>query len=278
VKALKESVFDARLPGQSLGALDQSRGLLPGKGHDLLASNLEDVIDEPFQGLAVGDGQVTLQDDPVKARSHGDDQPGKLGDEARRRLHGMFHWDWAGRNPILYIWESTVFADPFWLRRRRVRSLIMRWRCQSAFRRVASAAQVLVLVGLIVATGRGQDSRNDKIAPVSPTISGAEKVVQEQVDAYNRHDLEAFLKTYSAEIKLYEFPDKELSSGLEAMRETYGKLFRREPDRKVKIAKRIVQGDCVIDHEELSGGGRQFTAVAIYRVKDGKITAAWFLK
>jgi hypothetical protein len=134
----------------------------------------------------------------------------------------------------------------------------------------------LALVGLLGALVSGQEPR--KVDSSSPTVSEPEKIVQEQLEAYNRHDIDAFLKTYSSEIKLYEFPDKELSSGLDAMRETYGKLFEREPDRKAKIARRIVQGDYVIDHEEVSGGGRKLSAVAIYRVKDAKILTVWFLK
>ena len=133
---------------------------------------------------------------------------------------------------------------------------------------------MVAMLGAIVAAG--QQARKED--PSTPSVSEPEKIVQEQLEAYNRHDVEAFLKTYSSEIKLYEFPDKELSSGLDAMRKTYGKLFEREPDRKAKIAKRIVQGDYVIDHEEVSGGDRKFTAVAIYRVKDGKIAAVWFVK
>jgi hypothetical protein len=154
----------------------------------------------------------------------------------------------------------------------------MHRRCPIGFRGAASVVSAIVLVGLIAALGLGQDTKKDKVAPDSPAPSGPEKIVQEQVDAYNRHDLEAFLKTYSPEIKLYQFPDKELSSGLERMRETYGKLFQKNPDLKVKIAGRIVQGDYVIDQEELSGVPSPFTAVAMYRVKDGKITAVWFLK
>jgi hypothetical protein len=112
----------------------------------------------------------------------------------------------------------------------------------------------------------------------APRISEPEKVVQRQVEAYNRHDLEAFLETYSPEIRLYVFPAKELSSGLEAMRKTYGRLFASDPGLKVKIAGRIVQGDFVIDQEEVSRRGDPFTAVAIYRVENNKITAVWFLK
>jgi hypothetical protein len=152
---------------------------------------------------------------------------------------------------------------------------------RSLFARGSSLATFSVLAvvmgnlfGVLIASD--QQAKNE--SSDSAAVSEPEKIVQEQLEAYNRHDVEAFLKTYSAEIKLYEFPDKELSSGLDAMRKTYGKLFEREPDRKAKIARRIVQGDYVIDHEEVSGGGRKFTAVAIYRVKDGKIAAVWFVK
>jgi hypothetical protein len=140
----------------------------------------------------------------------------------------------------------------------------------------ASVVRTLLLVALLGALGAGQESKKDGSA--TPKMSAAEKIVQEQLEAYNRHDVDAFLKTYSAEIKLYEFPDKEISTGIEAMRKTYGRLFEREPDRKARIAKRIVQGDYVIDHEEVSGGGREFKAVAIYRVRDEKIVTVWFLK
>jgi hypothetical protein len=136
-----------------------------------------------------------------------------------------------------------------------------------------------VLVGLIAAPGRGQEFKPDVTSPAGPAVSGPEMVVQEQVEAYNRHDIEAFLKTYSPDIKVFVFPDKLRFSGLEVMRERYGKLFKSEPGLTVKIARRIVQGDHVIDHEEVSkGGDRQLTVVAIYRVEGGKITAVWFLR
>ncbi len=145
-----------------------------------------------------------------------------------------------------------------------------------AIRGLLILAPALFLAGLLAAVVGGQEPAKE--AAPRPTISQPERIVQEQLEAYNRHDIESFLKTYSPEIKLYEFPDKELSSGLDAMRKTYGKVFKDEPDRKARIAKRIVQGDYVIDHEQVSGGGRKFAAVAVYRVQEGKIIAVWFLK
>ena len=133
-------------------------------------------------------------------------------------------------------------------------------------RKTLSVASLLVLMAC---SGSGQQAGKD-----SP-----EQIVQKQVEAYNRHDLEAFLGFYAADVKLYDFPDKERSSGLGAMRKTYGKLFAENPRLKVDIPKRIVQGDTVIDQEFLSiDEDRRLRAVAIYRVVDGKIAAVWFVR
>jgi hypothetical protein len=136
---------------------------------------------------------------------------------------------------------------------------------------------VALIFTFVPQPGSAQEGKPSPIAGGTPA-SQAERLVQDQVEAYNSHDLEAFLKWYSPEVKLYEFPDKLISSGLEPMREQYGRLFRRAPDVKVEITKRIVQGDTVIDHESGIANGRKFSAVAIYRVKDGKIVAVWFIK
>ena len=155
----------------------------------------------------------------------------------------------------------------------------MHWRSINGFRKAASVVLALILACFIATLGSGQDSKNDKTGPVGPAVLGPEKVVQEQVEAYNHHDIEAFLKTYSPEVKVFDFPETLRFSGLEAMRERYGKLFKSDPAPTVKIAKRMVQGNHVIDHEEVSRGAeRQLTAVAIYRVEGGKITAVWFLR
>src|SRR4051812_18640369 len=44
---------------------------------------------------------MALEDDAVKTGEDGDDQAGKLGDEARQRLHGVLLRSGAGANPIL---------------------------------------------------------------------------------------------------------------------------------------------------------------------------------
>ena len=107
----------------------------------------------------------------------------------------------------------------------------------------------------------------------------AESVVQAQLEAYNARDIDAFIATYADDVKLFELPDKLLSEGTTTMRERYGKLFKDER-LHATIVNRIVMGDTVVDHERvrltLPHGPATLEAIAIYEVRDGKITKVWF--
>ncbi|GEM_PF-1207178 len=103
-------------------------------------------------------------------------------------------------------------------------------------------------------------------------------VVQLQVDAYNRRDLEGFLATYAQDVRLYEYPDKLLLSGIDAMRLSYERLFASATDLLGTVDNRIVLGDFVIDHETISGASEQpVSATAIYHVRDGLIHSVRFI-
>jgi hypothetical protein len=106
-----------------------------------------------------------------------------------------------------------------------------------------------------------------------------EAVVQRQLEAYNAHDIDAFMATYSPTIQLLEFPSgKVWMEGQEAMRARYADLFlNRKPH--VDVAPRIVSGNFVIDNEKVNvPGNDEFFAVAIYEVVDGLIQRVWFVQ
>lgn len=111
------------------------------------------------------------------------------------------------------------------------------------------------------------------VAEPSPEV-----VVQEQLDAYNRKDLEGFMNTYSDDIKLYTFPDQLSVGSREQMWQDYKGYFDRTPDLHAKLVKRMVLGNKVIDQEEVTANGRTFQAVAIYEVRNGKIYKVTFLR
>ncbi|NIM59424.1 MAG: amidohydrolase family protein [Candidatus Aminicenantes bacterium] len=107
-----------------------------------------------------------------------------------------------------------------------------------------------------------------------------EDVVQQQVNAYNARDLDAFLATYSPSIKLYDHPNKLRWSGLEEMREPYANRFESSPRLHCEIVNRIVLGNSVIDREKITGlpDARVINAVVIYEVQEGLIQRVWFLR
>ena len=119
----------------------------------------------------------------------------------------------------------------------------------------------------------GRHSSSSESATVGP--SAAERVVQAQLDAYNRHDLDAFAATYAPEVRGYTYPDRPLFTGLTELRSTYGRFFASAPAVRARVLRRIVQGSYVIDHEEVTGmpDGQTLRAVAIYEVRDGRITS-----
>ena len=110
------------------------------------------------------------------------------------------------------------------------------------------------------------------VAEVSPA-----HLAQEQLDGYNKRDIDAFLKPYAKDVKVYRFPNQLDYEGLEKMRENYATFFKNTADLHCKLLKRIVHKDKVIDHELVTANGKARKAVAIYTMKNGKISSVTFL-
>ena len=107
-----------------------------------------------------------------------------------------------------------------------------------------------------------------------------ESVVQRQLDAYNARDVDAWLGTYADDAQQFEYPATLLTSGATQLRERITARFR-EPNLHAKLIKRIVIGQVVIDHEEVTRtfpeGTGKLELVAIYEVRAGKIATARFI-
>ncbi|MCD8511896.1 MAG: nuclear transport factor 2 family protein [Bacillus sp. (in: Bacteria)] len=107
----------------------------------------------------------------------------------------------------------------------------------------------------------------------------AENLAQQQLDAYNNGDIEAFLINYHQDVSVKDFPSNEVVySGLDNMRERYSKLFMENPNQHARLLTRIVQGNVVVDHEHVTGraNGKEVYAMAIYEVINDKIATVWF--
>ncbi|MEO7462303.1 MAG: nuclear transport factor 2 family protein, partial [Ferruginibacter sp.] len=61
----------------------------------------------------------------------------------------------------------------------------------------------------------------------------------------------------------------------DAMRKNY-EFIEKVPTLHCRLVNRIVEGNMVIDHEEVKAGGRIMRAVAIYEIENGKIKRVYF--
>lgn len=118
--------------------------------------------------------------------------------------------------------------------------------------------------------------------PSAKENDSAEAVVQAQLDAYNGHDIHAFMATYAKDAEIYEFPAKLLMKGAAQIEDFYSNKRFNDPRLHATISKRMVMGDVVVDHEQIvmtfpEGPGRT-EAIAIYEVQAGKIVKVTLLR
>lgn len=110
-------------------------------------------------------------------------------------------------------------------------------------------------------------------------IKSAVEVVQRQLEAYNRRDIDAFAAAYHDEVQIFRLPSTTPAmAGKAALREFYATKRFNLPSLHAEIRQRIVLGNKVIDQEYVTGIGDQpLELVAAYEVRDGLITTVWFL-
>jgi len=105
-------------------------------------------------------------------------------------------------------------------------------------------------------------------------------IAQAQLDAYNAHDIDAFVAVYADSVEIYEFPDKLMMKGKDKLYQAYKPFFESTPDLHCELVARVVQGDTVIDKEHVTGlnDGSEIKTIAMYKIIAGKIEKVYFLE
>jgi hypothetical protein len=110
----------------------------------------------------------------------------------------------------------------------------------------------------------------------------ADQVVQQQLEAYNARDIDAFMAVFHADIELWTLgAEKPSASGFENVRDIYKNLFESSPELHSIVLNRSVIGNKVIDYERISGrkgSTDELFLVMIYEVREGKIWKAWAVR
>jgi imidazolonepropionase-like amidohydrolase len=105
-----------------------------------------------------------------------------------------------------------------------------------------------------------------------------EDLAQRQLNAYNFRNIDAFLEPYHDEVEVYDFPDKLIYKGKEAMRIGYTQMFENVSNLHCELVNRIVEGNVVIDQELVQYGEEMIKATAIYHIEEGKIKKVYFVR
>ena len=104
-----------------------------------------------------------------------------------------------------------------------------------------------------------------------------EETVQATLDAYNAHDLEAYLALFAPEAAFGQLGGRTLLDGREAMRGFYTQMFAARPSIRCRSVERTAMGPYVVDQQEISGeGGPPMEAVMIHEIRDGLVRHIWY--
>jgi imidazolonepropionase-like amidohydrolase len=122
---------------------------------------------------------------------------------------------------------------------------------------------------------RGKQLQTAALLPPTPAV-----LAQQQLNAYNARDIDAFLAPYSDSTKIYDQASgKVLMQGKEEMRQRYTQFFETAKTLHCQLVNRIVMGNTVIDHEKVTGtGGKPMEAIAVYTIENGKISRVSFIQ
>lgn len=108
------------------------------------------------------------------------------------------------------------------------------------------------------------------------------EIVEQQLIAYNKGDIDAFMAVFHPDISLVEFGQSTPSViGFEEVKKVYASLFERSPELNSIVLNRSVIGTKVIDYEYITGrngSNEPLWLVMIYEIKDGKIYKATALR
>ncbi len=102
--------------------------------------------------------------------------------------------------------------------------------------------------------------------------------VKAQFEAYNAHDIEAFMSCFADEFKGYRMPtESPTTTGKSSLRDFYVNHRFNNPKLRAELISRTVLGNKVFDHELIYGlSPEPIESMAVFEVEEGLISKAWF--
>ncbi len=102
--------------------------------------------------------------------------------------------------------------------------------------------------------------------------------IQAQVEAYNAHDVDAFVACFADDVVVADGAGMTVMSGVGALRTSYAAMFEAHPDLHAEIVSRVRAGDWTVDLERVSRSGSTIEVLVAYLVGENLIKRAIMLR
>lgn len=105
-------------------------------------------------------------------------------------------------------------------------------------------------------------------------------IVNQQLVAYNAHDIEAYMALFAADAVISDMQSgAEIARGADAIRALYTARFRDNPELRGEVFASTDLGDFAIDREQVLGlPTGPLHLIAIYEVREGLIRSLRFIR
>ena len=136
----------------------------------------------------------------------------------------------------------------------------------------ADSLEALQKISLVI-------NKGNVISPDTLIKETAVALVQRQLNAYNARNIEAFMEPYADDVAFYDYPDKILGKGKDALRKVYTAVFNKFAALHSELKGRMVQGNVVIDNEKVTGIGKGvINGIVIYNIENDKIKKVYIVE
>lgn len=140
---------------------------------------------------------------------------------------------------------------------------------------------LIAILTFVFCAGCGQSSSSlDLTQQTSTTVDTSRtplEVVNDRMDAYNRHDIDSFMECYDDRIEIFTYPNKSLGKGKKHIRGIFAPMFK-EAVVQVEIHHQIAKDGYVVNHETVRNGDDMTEYISIYEVRDGLIWSVRFVR
>ncbi|WP_179345696.1 nuclear transport factor 2 family protein [Winogradskyella ursingii] len=110
------------------------------------------------------------------------------------------------------------------------------------------------------------------------TSDKAAQIVQKHIGPFNDRNLDKFANAFTENVTVNRFPDENMYTGRDKLKENYKEFFKRVKNSNVKVLNRMILKNVVVDEELVTLDNATKRQVTIYETLDNGISSMTFIE